>query len=100
MSRKSLAIWEMRMEKFHEQGGLCGSCGKPINVTDSELAHRIPKRRWTLAKWGPMILHHRKNLVLTHPGACNDAASIGNHPVEMDRLAREIGDGILDGSGV
>jgi len=70
-------------------------CGEPVTVNGGELAHRIPQRKWCLAKYGPRIIHHRDNLVLIHPGACNDAVSISNHPLEMERLAQSINDRML-----
>jgi len=36
---------------------------------------------------GAKVIHHRANLRLTHPGYCNDKQSLGNHPVEMEKLA-------------
>jgi hypothetical protein len=88
--RKSLAIAEMKLEKCHEQGYKCPVCGEYVDVATGELAHRIPQRRWCLARWGAKVIHHSRNLVLTHPGRCNDAVSISNHPLECERLAREI----------
>ena len=43
-----------------------------------------------MKQYGPRVIHHPLNLVLTHRGACNDAVSISNHPVEVDRLAARI----------
>ena len=90
MDRKTLAISEMKLEKGYEQDWLCASCGEPLNISEAELAHRIPQRRWCLAKYGPEVIHHRMNVALTHHGACNDKMSLGNHPVAMDALAEKI----------
>ena len=90
MDRKTLAISEMKLEKGYEQDWLCASCGEPLVVQEAELAHRIPQRKFLLAKYGPKIIHHRLNVVLTHHGKCNDAVSLGNNPVEWERLAGEI----------
>ncbi len=89
-ARKTIAISEMKVELWNAAGGLCLVCGKPLRIENAELAHRIPQRRWCFAKWGPAVIHHARNLVLTHRGACNDAVSLGNHPVAMERLAAEI----------
>jgi 5-methylcytosine-specific restriction endonuclease McrA len=88
--RKTLEIIELKATKWHSQGGVCQVCGEPVSVADGELAHRIPNRKWCLAKYGTKVLHHALNLVLTHPGRCNDAVSISNHPVEMEKLVAEI----------
>jgi hypothetical protein len=93
--RKRIEIAELKLEKYHAQGGVCPMCGEPVTVDGGELAHRIPQRKWCIAKYGPRIIHHRDNLVLTHTGSCNSAVSIGNHPVECERLAQSINDRML-----
>jgi len=97
--RKRIEIAEMKLQLYYEQGGWCAACGKPVGTDDGELAHRIPQRRWALAKYGPRIIHHHDNLALTHPGACNDAMSISNQPVECERLAKSIADKMLGVGG-
>jgi len=89
MDRKTLAISEMKLEKCHEQGYECPVCHEYVDMETGELAHKIPKSKWCLAKWGPEILHHRFNVDLVHH-KCNDAVSISNHPVEMEALAEKI----------
>jgi len=88
--RKRLEVSECKLEKWYEQGGICPACGEFLAVQEAELAHRIPQRKYYLKQYGPRVIHHPLNLVLTHRGACNDAVSISNHPVEVDRLAARI----------
>lgn len=88
--RKSLAIFEMKKAKFAAQGGVCPVCLGMVSVGDGELAHKIPQKRWCLAKWGPEIIYHSKNMDLTHRGTCNSKVSLTNHPVAMEHLAAEI----------
>lgn len=83
-------LWEIRLEKEHEQQGICPACKEPVSAQTGELAHRIPQRKWTIAKWGPGIVHHPMNLFLTHPGKCNSDVSMGNHPLDMEKLAAAI----------
>lgn len=83
-------VWELKLEKEYEQQGICPVCVEPVSAQTGELSHRIPQRKWCIAKWGPAIIHHKMNQVLTHPGRCNSAVSIGNHPLEMEKLARII----------
>lgn len=90
MNRKSLTIWETKLEKVYEQNGICPSCGEPVSVTDGELAHRIPQRKWLLKMYGPGVIHHRMNVVLTHHGECNDKMSIANSPMKIEKLVEEI----------
>jgi hypothetical protein len=92
--RLGIEIAELKARKAYEQDWRCPVCGEPVGLAD-ELAHRIPQRKWCIAKYGPRIIHHRDNLVLTHTGTCNDAVSISNHPLEMERLAQSINDRML-----
>ncbi|MDD5375749.1 hypothetical protein [Acidithiobacillus sp.] len=85
--RKTLAISEMKVAKWYEQDGRCLACGEPLAVQEAELAHRIPQRKWLLKMYGPGVIHHSMNVCLTHHGDCNDKMSLGNHPIEMEKLA-------------
>lgn len=88
--RKTLAISEMKVELGYSQNWKCSACGAPLAVQEAELAHRIPQRKYLLAKYGPEVIHHRLNMALTHHGACNDAVSIGGQPLACEKLAAEI----------
>ena len=89
MDRKSLKIWETKLELQYRQDGRCPVCDKPVSANDGQLSHRIPQAKWAIAKWGPAIIHHKFNMALTHP-QCNDAVSISNHPLRMEQLAKII----------
>jgi 5-methylcytosine-specific restriction endonuclease McrA len=95
MSRKNEEIREMRQKVFDEQGGRCGVCGFPVLLVDyphpdqMELAHIIPQRGWCIRRWGADVIHHRKNLVGTHP-AENSSVQIDPNSLEAERLAAEI----------
>ena len=88
--RMSEAIREQRFRIFSEQSGLCSSCGLPMSITEMELAHRIPQRRWTIKRFGAAVIHHRKNLRGTHPGRCNSKSQLNPDSIYAEDLAREI----------
>lgn len=70
-----------------EQKGRCGIChAAPM----TQLAHRIPQSKPMLRKYGSQVINHRRNLVGVCCLACNDKASISNHPLEIDKLVTEI----------
>ena len=87
--RTRLRIAEMKIEKHYSQGGLYPVCCKPVSVSDGELAHHIPQRKYYLAMYGPKVIHHSLNMSLTHP-QCNNAVSIGNRPLDCEALAARI----------
>jgi hypothetical protein len=95
MSRKNEAVREMRERVFEEQGGRCGVCGLPVLLVDypdpnrMELAHILPQRRWCLRRWGAEVIHHRTNLVGTHP-AENGAVQLNPDGLEAERHAERI----------
>lgn len=65
--------------------GRCEVCGAALKFP--QLAHRIPQRfRWIRNE----ILNHPKNIAVVCSLACNDKASISNHPLEIKRLVSEI----------
>ena len=61
---------------YTDQNGKCWFCMLPMHFEHCELAHRVPQRKWVLAKWGPAVVHHRRNMALTHPGSCNAMAQM------------------------
>ena len=89
-----LEAHEMEMKKrqiIYEQSGLCGHCKKRISPWENyTLAHRLAKHKWRLEKYGPEVIHHRLNLVATHPGRCNDGVMINIQKSEGKQLLAEI----------
>jgi hypothetical protein len=88
--KKAEAIRLMKLRVFSEQGGLCWACHEPIDFTSFDLAHRIPQRKWAIALWGSKVIHHRMNMVGTHPGLCNQHAQVNPNGVGASVLADSI----------
>lgn len=78
---------EKRRRMFLATGFRCVRCGAPA----AYLAHRIPKRQYLLAKFGPAVIHHEFNLcpVCTRP-ECNDSFDIQNNPMLQENLIAAI----------
>ena len=89
---KKLAAEEQKYQLYVEQSGLCFACGFPVPYTMAEAAHRIPKTKAYLKKYGAEVIHHRENIVITHPGRCNSAVLLDpkTHPVEATKLIESI----------
>lgn len=83
----ALEAMEKRTRIMEATRGECARCGAPALY----LAHRIPKRKEFLQKYGPTIVHHEFNLCpcCTRP-ECNDYWDIQNHPVLQEHLVMAI----------
>ena len=83
---------EQKYRIYAEQSCRCHACGFPVPYSMAETAHRIPKTKAYLKKYGAEVIHHRKNLVITHPGKCNSSVLLDpkTHPVEAAKLIESI----------
>lgn len=85
------------LEKFEAEGKkiailsaynyVCVRCGRRA----FSLAYRIPQSQMNLKKYGSDIIHHPFNMLpVCNSSKCNDAVSISNHPMLIERVAKEI----------
>lgn len=82
-----LAAEEKRRRMFLATGFQCVRCGKPA----AYLAHRIPKRKSYLRKYGSAVINHEFNLTpVCRDPACNDYWDIQNRPVLQEQLITAI----------
>lgn len=84
--RERFAFEELKRELLREHP-ICQVCGKRPST---QCAHRIPKDKPNLRKYGKRIVHHRLNILAVCSLACNDAVSISNHPEEIKALVERI----------
>lgn len=96
-AEKIAAIRAMREGVFFSQAGKCWTCGEPMVLTEDrsnprrcELAHRIAQSKVNLHLWGERVIHHRLNLRGTHPGICNNRASLSPYSLDAERLVMDI----------
>lgn len=69
----------------------CIECGKPFGMGYGfSMAHRIPRSRAMLRKYGTIIVNHAMNLRLTCSLTCNDAQSISAHYEQERELVAAI----------
>lgn len=88
--RAKLEAQEGRLALFAACGWLCQVCGRPLREGVPQLAHRIPKRKDRIAKYGPEVIHHRLNLVPVCGLKCNGKVDLSNRPLEEAELVKEI----------
>lgn len=91
--REKLEAEEKKIRIYNIRAGICEVCPKIISYSQAQLAHRIPKSKVNLKKYGKGIIHHPKNLALTCSLECNSKVNINNNPGAIEELLKEIEDG-------
>ena len=83
---------EQKYRIYVEQSCRCFTCGFPVPWSMAEAAHRIPKTKPYLKKYGAKVIHHRQNIAVTHPGKCNSSVLMDpkTHPIEAAKLVAAI----------
>lgn len=79
------------------QGCKCKVCGRIMTLP--QIAHRIPKRKCYLKKYGREVIHHRFNLVAVCCLRCNAAVLLdpATHPIEAGQLIKQIREDLKNG---
>ena len=85
---------DANLKKFHAWINAymrCQVCGKHLEFYNCELAHRIPKHKKYLKKYGPEIIHHPLNMRITC-SKCNSRVLIdpATNPIEAEHLIKKI----------
>jgi len=90
--RQALELYEL---KLTYRGMPCPVCGNPMDAP--QMAHRIPKHKKYLRRYGPAVIHNRLNMVAVCSLACNSAVLIdpATHPIEAGELAKTIRDDLI-----
>ena len=71
----------------------CQVCGKDIfDYSQAQLAHRIPKSKLNLAKYGKEVIHHPLNMAIVCSLTCNSSVIVSPaaRPVEAAKLVEKI----------
>ena len=76
----------------------CQVCGGIMKLP--QLAHRIPKRKCYLKKYGRQVIHHRFNLAVVCSLKCNAAVLLdpATHPIEAAELIKKIREDLRNGN--
>ena len=93
--RERFVYQENRIRLMVERGCKCEVCGKPLHLGNLQLAHRIPKSKGYLKKYGKEVIHHPLNLATVCSLKCNGAVllDLTTPPIEARELIRRIEDG-------
>jgi hypothetical protein len=90
---------EERLDIYERDGGLCRSCGLPVDINSFQISHRIAAAKWCYEKYGREVIDHPLNKATTHPGRCNDGQLITYRDAEREALVAEIRKAIEGGTG-
>lgn len=86
-----MSRWQFdRADIFDERGWECEVCGAPLTSGVPQLAHRIPKSKCNLARYGAGVIHHPLNMAAVCSLECNQAVNIGNRPAQVHDLLEAI----------
>lgn len=98
-AREKLDAEDRRQELFAKAWFKCQHCGGSIYAHGTpQLAHRIAKTKSNLKKYGPLVIHHTRNLaVVCQVEPCNSAMNIGNNPGATMELVALIESDIKEG---
>jgi hypothetical protein len=85
-----------RILLMFKRGCRCEVCGEPLHLSNLQIAHRIPKAKNYLKKYGKEVIHHPLNLATVCSLKCNDAVLLDpkTHPIEAQELIRKIKDAL------
>jgi hypothetical protein len=88
--RERLDAWEQKLALIEQAGGVCEVCG--ASLTHPQIAHRIPKFKRYLKKWGKEVIHHPFNLAIVCSLRCNSAVLLdpATRPIEAEQLIQRI----------
>ena len=85
-----MTIKETRLYVFNRDNWHCVVCGKKIDWSTGQMAHRIPKTKQNIKTYGLKIIDHPFNLRITCCLRCNSAVLINNRPIEKEQLNEAI----------
>jgi len=86
---------EKKMELKILADGRCVVCGKPLDPTIFDLAHRIRQSDKMIDLYGREVIYHPLNMLPTCHGSrggksCNDACNISFRPRQVESLVAQI----------
>lgn len=87
---KRMTIKETRLYVFNRDSWHCVVCGKKIDWSTGQLAHRIPKTKRNIKQYGLSVIDHPFNVRATCSLRCNAAVLIDNRPIEKQQLIEAI----------
>ena len=89
-NREKFEAEEKKKRIYYKNLGRCEVCQLSIPIGLAQLAHRIPKSKMNLKKYGKEVIHSYQNLALVCSLKCNSKVNIGNNPGKILDVLSEI----------
>lgn len=81
---------EQREKALAMSGGVCAVCGRPLNGTAIQYAHKIANTKPNREKYGSFIMDHPLNGAMVCSLSCNQSMNIGYNKGECLKLMGDI----------
>ena len=81
---------KIKKKKYIARSGHCEVCGEYVPYDFAQLAHRIPKYKMWLKKYGEDVINNELNLAYVCSLKCNSAVLIDKKPLQMESLLKRI----------
>ena len=94
LERRRLMQHEERLAIYYRDRGICQACGEPVDINEFQVAHKIAQTIANYKRWGRAVIDLPLNKATTHPGPCNDRMNCGMNPVECEKIARMVREGV------
>ena len=86
----SNAVKEQRSYAVAKCGMTCFICGKPLDPTTMQMAHKIGNTIQNRKKYGDFVIDHRLNVEMTCSLGCNARVDISKNPGQCIELCARI----------
>jgi hypothetical protein len=86
--REKFEAEQKKWKIYSLRRGRCEVCGKVMAFEQSQLAHRVPKHKKYIKRYGEWFIHSEQNMALVCSLQCNSAVLMdpATHPVEAEEL--------------
>lgn len=90
-TRQKADAEEMRQDLFNAANWICLVCQKSlVHYGTAQLAHRVPRRKSMLMRWGEEVINHPLNMVPVCSLKCNDSVSLGTVKAQTKDILERI----------
>ena len=92
-AKEKQEAFDKKIDMLIRAGWQCFKCKKHLRLSEAQLAHKIPKKKMYLQKYGPEIIHHPLNMEVSCAD-CNSYALVdpAANPIEAQEIVDKIED--------
>lgn len=89
ITRAGIDRAEERAMLYALDQGICQGCGRPVEWTVFQIAHRIADTRENRHKYGAEVVDSIHNKAIAHPW-CNDKLNCGRNPARCAEIVKKV----------